>query len=154
MQLHELLQPDDLLVDFRPSDKWDAIPRLVEHLVARGRVDAETAKRVEEAVLQRERSMSTGIEHGIAVPHAAVEGLEEVTACMGIVGGENGLNFESIDGRPTRLVVLLAIPPAQKLLHIRTLGDIARILGKESVREALLQATDASEAWSVLRENA
>ena len=153
MQLHELLEPRDLIVDFRPSDKWDAIPRLVEHMVSTGRLTEDESKRVEEAVLQRERSMSTGIEHGIAVPHAAVEGLEQVTACMGIVGGENGLAFESIDGRPTRLVVLLAIPPAQKLLHIRTLGDIARVLGKESVRDALLAATTADEAWSVLREN-
>jgi mannitol/fructose-specific phosphotransferase system IIA component (Ntr-type) len=153
MQLHELLEPADLIVDFRPTDKWDAIPRLVEHLAARHELDAELAKRVEEAVLQRERSMSTGIEHGIAAPHAAVEGLEEVIGCMGVVGSENGLAFESIDGRPTRLIVLLAIPPAQKLLHIRTLGDIARVLGKESVRDALLQAGNVDEAWSVLREN-
>jgi len=105
-------------------------------------------------VLQRERSMSTGIEYGIAVPHAAVDGLDEVIGSMGIVGAEDGLNFESIDGRPTRLLVLLAIPPAQKLMHIRTLGDIARVLGKESVREAMLAASTSDEAWSVLRENA
>ncbi|MCA8979713.1 MAG: PTS sugar transporter subunit IIA [Planctomycetes bacterium] len=153
MRLHELLEPADLIVDFRPTDKWDAIPRLVEHLAQRRGLTPEVAKRVEEAVLQRERSMSTGIEHGIAVPHAAVEGLDEVIGCMGIVGGESGLSFESIDGRPTRLIVLLAIPPAQKLLHIRTLGDIARVLGKETVRDALLQASGADEAWSVLREN-
>jgi len=153
MQLHEFLEPADLIVDFRPTDKWDAIPRLVEHLAARHELDPELAKRVEEAVLQRERSMSTGIEHGIAVPHAAVEGLDKLIGCMGVVGGDHGLAFESIDGRPTRLIVLLAIPPAQKLLHIRTLGDIARVLGKESVRDALLQAGDVGEAWSVLREN-
>lgn len=154
MQLHELLEPADLIVDFRPTDKWDAIPQLVEHLATRHGLDSELAKRVEESVLQRERSMSTGIEHGIAVPHSAVEGLEQVIGCMGIVGSENGLAFESIDGRPTRLIVLLAIPPAQKLLHIRTLGDIARVLGKETVRDALLTATSVDEAWSVLRENA
>ena len=152
MHLHELLEPDDLILDFRPADKWDAIPRLVEHLAERGRLSKEESPRVEEAVLQRERSMSTGIEHGIAVPHAAVEGLEELVACMAVVGNENGLSFESIDGRPTRLIVLLAIPPAQKLLHIRTLGDVARVLGKESVRDALLAASTSEEAWSVLRE--
>lgn len=153
MQLHELLRPDDLIVGFRPSDKWDAIARLVERLVETGRLSEEDGSRVEDAVLQRERSMSTGIEQGIAVPHAAVEDLDEVKASMGVVAGEDGLSFESIDGRPTRFVVLLAIPPAQKLQHIRTLGDIARVLGKESVREALLEAQDSQEAWSVLREN-
>ena len=54
--------------------------------------------------------------------------------------------------RPTRVVVLLVIPRSQKLLHIRTLADIARVLGRDSVREALLAARDAHSAWSALAE--
>ncbi len=96
--------------------------------------------------------MSTGMEHGIAIPHAAVDGVHEVLACLGIIASEHGLAFESIDGRPTRVVVLLVIPRSQKLLHIRTLADIARVLGRDSVREALLAARDAHGAWSALAE--
>lgn len=152
MRLSELFQPTDLIVDFRPADKWAGIAALVDHLVTSGRLSTETADAVREAVLSRERSMSTGMEHGIAIPHAAVDGVEAISACLGIVGREDGLDFESIDGRPTRLVVLLVIPRAQKLLHIRTLADIARVMGKESVREALIAAESADEAWSALRE--
>ena len=61
-----------------------------------------------------------------------------------------GLDFESIDGQPTRVVVLLVIPKAQKLLHIRTLADIARVLAKESVRERLLGTADVEEARAAL----
>jgi mannitol/fructose-specific phosphotransferase system IIA component (Ntr-type) len=152
MRLSDLFSVDDVLVGFRPTDKWDAIRQLVAHLVARGRLDEQAAPGIVEAVQSRERSMSTGMEHGIAIPHAAVDGVQEVLACLGIVASEDGLAFESIDGRPTRVVVLLVIPRSQKLLHIRTLADIARVLGRDSVREALLSARDAHSAWSALAE--
>ena len=103
-----------------------------------------------EAVLSREKSMSTGMEHGIAIPHAAVDEIDSAIACMGLVSTEEGLAFESIDGRPARLVVLLLIPRAQKLLHIRTLADVARVLSREEVRRELLDAADAREAHRVL----
>jgi mannitol/fructose-specific phosphotransferase system IIA component (Ntr-type) len=152
MRLSELFSVEDVLVDFQPTDKWDAIQKLVQHLVARGRLDRAAAPSIVEAVQGRERSMSTGMEHGIAIPHAAVDGVQGVLACLGIVSGEKGLAFESIDGRPTRVVVLLVIPRSQKLLHIRTLADIARVLGRDSVREALVGAKDAATAWSALAE--
>jgi mannitol/fructose-specific phosphotransferase system IIA component (Ntr-type) len=152
MQLSELFAPDDLLVDFDPSDKWEAMRRLVEHLVARGHVDADAATTIVDAVLARERSMSTGMEHGIAIPHAAVDEVDEVVASLGIVRRGDGLEFDSIDGQPTRLVVLLVIPRPKKLLHIRTLADIARVLGRDEVREGLLGASDAKAAWEVLEQ--
>jgi len=152
MRLSDLFSVDDVLVGFHPTDKWDAIHQLVAHLVARGRLDPAAAPAIVEAVQSRERSMSTGMEHGIAIPHAAVDGVHEVLACLGIIASEHGLAFESIDGRPTRVVVLLVIPRSQKLLHIRTLADIARVLGRDSVREALLAARDAHGAWSALAE--
>jgi len=150
MDLQKLFQPEDLIVDFAPADKWEAIGALVEHLVQRGKLEEEASPRVLQQVLARERSMSTGMERGIAIPHAAVDEIEGVLACMGIVGREEGLGFESIDARPARLIVLLVIPRSQKLLHIRTLADVARVLGIESVRDALLAAKGQPEAWSAL----
>ncbi len=153
MNLTKLFQADDLIVDFRPTDKWDAISRLVDHLCASGRIPEEAAVASQEAVLLREQSMSTGMEHGIAIPHGAVDGLDGIAACMGIVGGESGLAFEAIDGGMTRLVVVLVIPRDQKLLHIRTLADVARALGKEEVRNSLEAATSSADAWDVLARN-
>lgn len=152
MRLTELFAAEDLIVRFDPADKWDAIRRLVRHLVQRGRLDVKSESTIVDAVLARERSMSTGMEHGIAIPHAAVEGVENVVACMGVVSQPQGLAFDSIDGRPTRVIVLLIIPRAQKLLHIRTLADIARVLGRDSVRDALIAAKDSREAWAALTE--
>lgn len=145
------MDEEDVLLDFNPADKWQAIQRLVDHLVARGKLPLERAGAIQEAVLSRERSMSTGMEHGIAIPHAAVDDVEGVVGCIGIVRDAAGLEFESIDGRRTRLVVLLIIPRSQKLLHIRTLADIARVLSRDKVRQELLAATDPAVARAVLR---
>ena len=152
MQLQELLSPADFLVPFEPSDKWDAIDRLMQHLVEAGRIEAEQADGLAERVMERERSMSTGMERGIAMPHAAVDGIDKVVAQLGIVTREDGLAFESIDAQPARLVVLLVIPRAQKLLHIRTLADLARVLQSDDVRTALQEAATPEEAWNALVE--
>ena len=146
----ELFQPEDLLLGFEPADKWEAIHSLVDHLVERGRLSPDASETVREAVLARERSMSTGMELGVAIPHAAVDDLPEIVGAMGVVQRDGGLDFESIDGQPTRVVVLLVIPKAQKLLHIRTLADIVRVLAKDSVRERLLATGDAEEARAAL----
>ncbi|MFT7485120.1 MAG: mannitol/fructose-specific phosphotransferase system IIA component (Ntr-type) [Candidatus Paceibacteria bacterium] len=151
MRLTELFSPEDLIVQFAPTDKWDALGRLVEHLVKNERILPEAESEIRDAVLARERSMSTGMENGIAIPHAAVDGLEKLAVALGVVGSEDALNFESIDGRPARLVVLLVIPKNQKLVHIRTLADVARVLGKEEVRQQLYAAATSEDAWYALR---
>lgn len=150
MRADELLGPSDVVLDFDPHDKWEAIHELVRHLVQEGRLDASLEEPVREAVLARERSMSTGMEQGVAIPHAAVDDLSEIVGAMGVVRREEGLEFESIDGQPTRVVVLLVIPKSQKLLHIRTLADIARVLTKDAVRAQLLATANADEAHAVL----
>jgi len=150
MRASELLQPSDFMLGFDPHDKWQAIHDLVHHLVEEGRLDPDLEGVVREAVVARERSMSTGMEHGVAIPHAAVDDVSEIIGVMGVVSRESGLEFESIDGQPTHVVVLLVIPKTQKLLHIRTLADIARVLTKESVRQKLLEIRDVEEAHAVL----
>lgn len=152
MRLSELFPVEDVIVRFQPGDKWEAIRKLVDHLVVRGRLPSSASSAIVEAVLARERSLSTGMENGIAIPHAAVEGVERVVACLGVIEGAAGLEFGSIDGKPTRIVILLVIPRAQKLLHIRTLADICRVVSRENVREHLLAAKSAEEAWAALAE--
>ena len=150
MNFSELFRAEDLIVGFDPVDKWEAIRVLLDHMVSAGRLAPEHLEDTLEAVLSRECSMSTGMEAGVAIPHAAVDNLDDVAACMGIVSREGGLAFESIDGQPTRLIVLLIIPRSQKLLHIKTLADVARLLSQSEVRDAILAAQSADEAHAIL----
>ncbi len=150
MRLQEILRSEDILLGFRAADKWEAITKLLGHLADSGRIDSSRFDLFREAIQSRERSMTTGMERGLAIPHAAVDEVPEVVACLAVVADEQGLDFGSIDRRPTRLVVLLLVPRSQKLVHIRTLADVARVLGKENVRNALFAARSGEEAWRAL----
>lgn len=152
MRLQELIPPEHILLGLEAADKWAVIERLTAHLCARGALQAGQERVFREAVVSRERSMSTGMERGIAIPHAAVDGIEHVIAGLAVVRGSDGAGvpFDSIDDVPAWLVVLLLIPRPQKLLHIRTLADLARHLGNEDVRRALRSAATPTEAWQAL----
>src|SRR5688572_19622286 len=164
MRLQDLIPSEHILLGLEAADKWEVIDRITRHLQGRGAIPATQAAAYQEAVVQRERSMSTGMERGIAIPHAAVDGLDRVVAALAIVRGPvsgavsgavkgpaaQGVNFDSIDASPAWLVVLLLIPRPQKLLHIRTLADLARHLGSEDVRRLLREAKTPAEAWQAL----
>ncbi|MGH7149855.1 MAG: PTS sugar transporter subunit IIA, partial [Planctomycetota bacterium] len=98
----------------------------------------------------RERSMSTGMERGVAIPHAAVDAAERPLAALAVL--PQGVAFESIDGRPATIVALLVIPRREKLLHIRTLAEVARLLSRDEVRSRLLGSGTPEEVLAALRE--
>jgi PTS system fructose-specific IIA component/PTS system nitrogen regulatory IIA component len=152
MRLQELIPPQHIHLGLEAADKWEVIERLMEKLQQEGALPVGLFGAYREAVVQRERSMSTGMERGIAIPHAAVDGLERVVAGLGVVSGPagEGVPFDSVDSGPAWVVVLLLIPRAQKLLHIRTLADLARHLGNEDVRQALRNARTQEDAWRAL----
>src|SRR5205085_10264861 len=101
------------------------------------------------AIFGREHARSTGMEHGVALPHGAVEGLEDVAAALGIA--KDGIEWGSLDKQPTRLIVLLAIPQNMLQFHVKTLAGIARLLNDEGLRERLQSANTAGEAVAVIR---
>lgn len=150
MQLCDLFTPADFVIGLDAPDKWAAIERLVRRLEETGRIASGSGSAVLAAVVEREKSMSTGMERGLALPHASLEGLQRVVACMGTIHDPRGLPFDSIDQRPAHIVVLLLVPRAQKLLHIRTLAEIARMLSRDAVRAGLLAARSGEEAWNAL----
>jgi mannitol/fructose-specific phosphotransferase system IIA component (Ntr-type) len=150
MKLSELIEAGTVVVPLQASDKWETIRMLALRLVEKKKVAAEKSEELKASLFARERSMSTGMEHGVAIPHAAIDGVPNVAACLGITAA--GIPFESIDGKPAQIVVCLVIPRQQKLLHIRTLAEIARLLSRESIRKRILACTTGEDVLGVIRE--
>ncbi len=150
MKLSELLVPELVLLPFEAEDKWLAISAMARAATAAGALAAARTAEAEEALLVRERSMTTGMEHGIAIPHAAIDGIDEVIGVLGIAPG--GIPFEALDGEPARIIVGLVIPRAKKLLHIKTLAEIAKLLGRAEVRQRLLACDSAEMVLAAIRE--
>jgi mannitol/fructose-specific phosphotransferase system IIA component (Ntr-type) len=150
MRLGDLLGEEVVVLDFESKDKWEAIDRLAGLLVERGRLRAEQRRAAVDALVAREKISSTGMDHGVAIPHAQMDGLEEAVAALGISRG--GVPFQTPDGKPATLIILLLIPRRSVQKHVRTLAGIARLLNYEEMRQSLVGAKTAKEALRVIRE--
>ena len=148
MAFYELIDSNTILVNWKPNDKWQAIEGLIGNLQQAGKISPAAEPQITQAVLERERKMSTGMEHGIALPHAACDVVPTMTAILGI--SQEGFDFESLDGHPAHIVVLLLYPNRELQAHIRMLAVIARLLGRPEIREQLVQCTTSEDVLDVL----
>ena len=150
MKLSELIQESLVELPLQAADKWQALATIARVPVRAGCYPESMVETVEQALVVREKSMTTGMEHGIAIPHAAIDGIEDLVAVLGL--NPAGIPFETLDGEPARIVIGLVIPRSKKLAHIKTLAEIAKLLSKSEVRERLLSCTSAAEAVTALGE--
>jgi len=150
MKLSDLVTKDLVEVPLQAEDKWQAIATIARVPVRAGRYPESMVATVEQALVVRERSMTTGMEHGIAIPHAAIDGIEDLVCVLGL--NPAGIPFETLDGEPARIVIGLVIPRSKKLAHIKTLAEIAKLLSKAEVRERLLRCGDAESVVQALAD--
>ena len=148
MKLSELLPLSHVKANLQAKDRWQAIEELLQLLMSAGALKEDQKQAASKAILARERSMSTGIGGGIAIPHAGVEGLDKVVAALG--RSEQGIEFESMDSAPVQLVILLLVPKNQTQLHLKTLATLAKFLHTKNQRQQLLQADTADKLEQIL----
>ena len=150
MQLSELIQEEVIKVGLTARDKWEAIEELVDVLVAAHEIRLADRPAVIEAVNIRERSFSTGLKYGLAVPHGSVDCVGEILAALGT--SQEGIPFESADGLPARLLILLVIPKNSFQQHVRTLAGVSRLATRPELRERVLAAPTARELAAVIHD--
>lgn len=150
VRLMDILSESLIATPLQSDNKWDAIRELVNLCVSNGILPQEKHQAALDAVLHREQTMSTGLERGIAIPHGAVPEINEIVAALGI--SREGLEFESVDGDPTQIVLLMVIPKNMFQKHIRTLAGISHLLDHESLRQRLILASTAKDAFTAIQE--
>jgi mannitol/fructose-specific phosphotransferase system IIA component (Ntr-type) len=147
MTLASLLSENQIIPELTATDKWQAIEEIVERLVTDGCLESSQREEAMAALRHREETMSTGIGFGIAIPHASCDAVDEVTACFG--RSKDGIDFESLDGKPVHFIVLFLVPKDQFQTHLRTLAAIAKFLNDPAVRSGLAVAPDAKAILEV-----
>ena len=147
MRLTELINPDAVNTRLRARTKRDAIAELVELLEAAHGI--ESHGEVLDRVLRREAMMSTGIGNGVAIPHGKAKLVDRMVAACGVC--LEGIEFESVDGEPARLFILLVAPESGGALHVKVLANISRLLKEESVRQSLREAGNPDAFVAALR---
>lgn len=148
MQLNEILTVDCVRSPLESTDKQAVIAELVGVLASAGKVT--DAKALQDAVWTREQTRTTGIGHGLAIPHGKCAGMKNLAMAIGRPG--EPLDFEAIDKQPVRLVVLLASPPDKTSDHIQALARVSRLMSSESFREKIYAAETAEEIYNLIVE--
>jgi Kef-type K+ transport system membrane component KefB/mannitol/fructose-specific phosphotransferase system IIA component (Ntr-type) len=145
--LLSLIEPECISLELRENTKEGIITELVDMLAARGKL--EDRDLTLEAVLQREKTISTGMQHGIALPHGKTDGVKELAVAVGIK--KEGVDFESLDGEKSRLFILVVSPRRVSGPHVQFLAALGAVLKDDGVREAVIAAPSAEAAAELLR---
>ncbi len=148
MNLHEIISPECVKAPLERNDKKGVIDELVAMLAATGVIT--DAGSFAETVWTREQARSTGIGHGLAIPHGKSELVS--TLAMAVGKPAEPIDFGSIDGKPVKLVVLLASPIDQTSEHIQALARISRLMTVEEFREKIYAAETGAEIHELLQQ--
>jgi len=148
MELHEIISRECVKTPLEHTDKKGVIDELVDLLAGQGLVSDAGSFR--ETVWAREQTRTTGIGHGLAIPHGKSEVVTELAMAVGKPA--EPIDFASIDGKPVRLVVLLASPVDKTSEHIQALARISRLMTAESFREKVYAASAADEVFELFRD--
>ena len=148
MKIEALLLEKYIALNLGSATKNEVIVQMLSLVEGHERVIDHS--RLSEDVWKREREMSTGIGKNIGLPHAKSAAVTEPVLAMATLRQE--IDFDSIDGQPVQLVFLLATPEDMLAEHLKLLGRITRIAGKDMVRQKIVQAKTAHEVLDLLRE--
>jgi nitrogen PTS system EIIA component len=147
MKILDVLLKEAIIEDLKAVDKKSVLEELVAPVARIGGVNHDELVRV---LMERERLGSTGIGEGVGIPHGKVKGLESLALGFGL--SRKGVDFDSMDGRPTHIFFLLITPENSTGLHLKLLAQISRILKNDIFKKKLLDATDKDEIYSIIKE--
>ena len=150
MLLSEVLREKTVKMRLRAMDKTHAIEELVDKLIEAGEIPMVLRGHVLDIVMEREKSTTTGVGNGVAIPHGGTERIPNVVGTLGLA--PNGINFECRDGLPSTIIVLLVIPRKSFQDHIHTMASVSRVLSNPSLRSALLSAPDAAAVLKLIKD--
>ena len=146
MTLLDILSADSTLVDLKGETKEDIIAELVDTLAVGDAISDRD--KVLQAVLEREKIMSTGIGDGIAIPHGKSDAVEKLVAALGTQ--RRGVDFEALDGEPAYVFFLLVSPATVSGPHIKALARISRLLKNDDFKKKLIAAEAAAEIIEII----
>jgi PTS system nitrogen regulatory IIA component len=148
MSIADILTPDMVLPDLSADSKNGVLRELAAKLCAKR--PTIKVERLTAVLIERERLGSTAIGDGIAIPHGKIQG---ITSILGVFGRSlKGVDFDSLDGKPTHLFFLLVAPEEAASLHLKALARVSRLLRNTTFREQLMSAPDSAEIYRLIKE--
>jgi PTS system nitrogen regulatory IIA component len=148
MNLKTVLAAETISLHLKGSTKEEIINELLDILVAAKKIqDREAAFN---AVMDREQKMSTGMKHGIAIPHGKSATIRDLVACIGI--SEKPIDFDSLDHQPCRIFIMTLSPVEKTGPHLQVLAEISLLFKSAEKRQEILNAESPEAILKILSE--
>lgn len=143
-----MVRPEMVWANLKSEDKSAVISELAQRISAN--VPPLKADDIETVLVNRENLGSTGIQDGIAIPHAKVRGLEKVLIACG--RSQKGIDFDAPDKKPTHLFFVLLAPEQSAAMHLKILARLSRLLKDHEFRSRLLSAKGSDDIYRTIVE--
>ena len=150
MRMSDFVVRDAIIPDLKATTKEGVIREMVESLRAAGYFKGSEPQDIINAILKRELLGSTGIGRGVAIPHTKHSSVDRLVGTVAI--SRAGVAFDSLDGEPVHVFVLLTSPQDRPGDHLRALENVSRSLRDDSFVRALRQAPTREAIWGLLSE--
>lgn len=150
MRMSDFVVRDAIVADVTATTKEGVIRELVESLRHTGYFKGADPEDIVRAILKREQIASTGIGRGVAIPHAKHNSAERLVGTVAL--SRNGVPFDSVDGEPVDIFVLLISPQDRPGDHLRALENISKSLRDDNFVRQLKQARSREEVWGLLEK--
>jgi PTS system nitrogen regulatory IIA component len=148
MNLKTVITTDTIDLHLKGSSKKEIINELLDILVRTGKIqDREAAFG---AVMDREEKMSTGMKHGIAIPHGKSNTIQDLVACIGI--SEKPVDFDSLDHEPCRIFIMTLSPVEKTGPHLQFLAEVSLLFKSADKRDEILKAKTSDEVLKILAD--
>ena len=147
MDLMTVLSPDMIALHLAGTTKDEIIDELIDVAMKSGKVKDKASAKA--SVLDRESRMSTGMKHGIAIPHGKTSAVSELVACVGVSDQE--VDFDALDHQGCKIYIMTLSPPEKTGPHLQFLAEVSMLFRSEEKRQAILRSNSAEEVLVVLK---
>ena len=151
MKILEYLIPERIKVNLEGKTKEEIIKEMAQLFVKSEVLDSEDLEEFVKEINEREKLTPTGMQDGIAIPHARTPFVKQLSLALGI--SHEGVDLESMDGEPSKLIFMIAAPEETKKEHLDLLAEISKLSYEEELVEELKNASTIEEITNKLKKS-
>jgi PTS system fructose-specific IIC component len=138
-------KPGHMSIDLKGQTKEEIIDELLAMLINNNNL--KNSKKIRQAIFEREKQLSTGLEKGIAIPHARTNCVDQIYCAIGVK--KTGVDFKSIDGKLTYVIILSLVPAVKPVLYVQFMSSLMQVLAVTNLNK-LLELSSKEELYNYL----